>query len=110
MARCGVRVSQLGFGTLIVTNLFAWRSTDPKVLPALVDPIGVLNDYYIRDTAEKSEMVICAWGRHGSINGRNRDVLRLLAGIPLHYLKLNQNGDPAHPLYLGYNLQPQPWQ
>ena len=56
-------------------------------------------------------IVICAWGAHGGHRGRAAEVLALLrgAGVPLNYLRLTDQGHPSHPLYLPYELQPQPW-
>src|SRR6185295_2456507 len=33
-----------GYGALIVTNVFGWRSTDPDVMKAAKDPVGPGND------------------------------------------------------------------
>ena len=104
------RAQMLGYDGLYVTNIFALRSTDPSLLYKAEDPIGSENDKYIRQTAVASAMVICAWGgTHGGLNGRSMRVRELLRGIPLHALKIGKTGDPAHPLYQKYDLQPKPW-
>ena len=38
--RCERRARALGFGALRVTNIFAWRDTDPRKMRAADDPIG----------------------------------------------------------------------
>jgi len=57
-----------------------------------------------------SDAVICGWGKHGTLNNRGLQVLTLikeLGKIPLA-LKINKDGTPAHPLYIGYSIIPKP--
>ena len=42
--RCERRARALGYGAFCVTNIFAWRETDPKKMRAVPDPIGAYND------------------------------------------------------------------
>jgi hypothetical protein len=118
--RCQRRAESGGFGELAVTNLFAYRSTDPWGLRDLttsgVDPIHPLNDTYIDAAAQRADVVVCAWGSHAFIRKLLADrvtavVSRLrAAGVKLHALKLNEDGMPAHPLYLSYELKPFLWE
>jgi hypothetical protein len=108
--RCERRAKILGFGGLFVTNLFAYRATAPKEMKLQLDPIGVGNDEAIIETASVCEMVVCAWGEHGSHRYRDDEVFRLLRknhASKLHYLKISKGGTPSHPLYLPYELKPQ---
>ena len=100
-----------GFGGLIVTNLFAWRATDPDEMKAARDPVGQGNDRAILAAAREAKLLVCAWGNHGAHLERSLSVVGLLreAGIDLHVLKMNGGGEPAHPLYLRGSLQPQVW-
>ena len=100
--RARVYAERWGYGALIVTNLFGWRATDPKEMRAVRDPVGRGNDRAILRAARESQIVVCAWGNHGAHLGRSQDVLALLrsAGVPLHALRVNDCGEPAHPLYL----------
>jgi hypothetical protein len=100
-----------GYGALIVTNLFAWRATDPEVMKSASEPVGRSNNQAILRSARQSGMVVCAWGNHGAHLERSAQVKRLLrkARIALHVLRLNANGEPAHPLYLRGSLRPVPW-
>lgn len=109
--RCQRRAIKWGYGALGVANLFAYRSTSPMALYECEDPVGTGNDDAIVQQARESDMVICAWGSHGALNDRGMHVRKLLtdAGIKLHYLHLNADGTPGHPLYLAYELQPTPW-
>ena len=100
-----------GFGALVVTNLFGWRATDPDDMKAAEDPVGSGNDHAILDAARRSALVVCAWGNHGAHLDRSAVVLSRLrkAKLELHALRLNGNGEPAHPLYLPSSLKPQKW-
>jgi hypothetical protein len=100
-----------GYGALLVTNLFGWRATDPQAMRAAADPVGAGNDAAILRAALAARLVVCAWGNHGTHLNRSADVHRRLraAGISLHVLRLNANGEPAHPLYLPAALSPVRW-
>ena len=97
-----------GYGALIVTNIFGWRSTDPKGLLLCRDPVGRGNDAAIVQAAKEAKLVVCAWGEHGAHLERGQEVLGLLAKHKekLYSLRLNASGHPAHPLYLPSSLMP----
>ena len=110
--RCERRARALGFGAFRVTNIFAFRATDPRVMRAVADPIGPGNDAAIADSAQGwADRIICAWGTHGAHLGRGAQVERSLraTGRPLFTLGLSQGGHPKHPLYIGYDRQPELW-
>lgn len=109
--RCERRARALGFGAFRVTNIFAYRATDPKVMRAQADPVGPQNDAAILESAAWADRIICAWGSHGAHLGRGAAVETMLraTGRPLHHLGLNQDGQPKHPLYIGYAVQPMLW-
>jgi hypothetical protein len=106
-ARARAYAEAWGYGALIVTNVFGWRSTDPKALQAVRDPVGKGNDDAILRAAKEADLVVCAWGNHGS--ERSAPVRDLLRDIPLHVLKLTGTGQPGHPLYLKKTLRAAPW-
>jgi hypothetical protein len=109
--RCERRARALGFGAFRVTNIFAWRDTDPAAMRAAIDPVGPGNDAAIRQSVMWADMIIAAWGTHGAHLERGPEVEALLrgAGRPLHVLGLTQTGHPKHPLYIGYGSQPLLW-
>lgn len=110
--RCERRARALGFGAFRVTNIFAFRATDPRVMRAEVDPVGPGNDAAIRESAEAwADRIVCAWGTHGAHLGRGAAVEALLRGTgrQLFTLGLSKDGHPKHPLYIGYDQQPELW-
>jgi hypothetical protein len=105
--RCIRYAQSWGHSGLIMTNIFAWRDTDPAGMKAADDPIGPDNDEALCAAASAADVVVAAWGVHGAHLGRGDAVRRLLPR--LHHLGLNQDGSPKHPLYLPKNLNPKPW-
>jgi len=110
--RCERRARALGYGSFQVTNIFAWRETDPHLMRRAEDPIGPLNDQIILDGVAWADIVIAAWGTHGTHLSRGEAAIRLLrgAGKPLYNLGLTKHGHPKHPLYIRYTQQPIRWE
>ena len=109
--RCERRARALGYGGFRVTNIFAWRDTDPKHMRASLDPVGPDNDAAIREAALWTRETICAWGTHGAHLDRGAEVETLLraTGRPLLHLGLSKAGHPKHPLYIAYAQAPEVW-
>jgi hypothetical protein len=100
--RC-VRFAQRdGFGGVVVTNLFALRSTDPQALYSHPDPVGGLNDRFIGEAASECALTVAAWGVHGLLHDRGAAVLGGLraAGVDVRCVRLTKAGLPGHPLYV----------
>lgn len=108
--RCQRRAMMLGYDGLIVTNLFALRSTDPQLLYQVHNPIGQDNDAHIMDAAAMSDRIVVGWGIHGNrCRGRADEVLKLLSSCgPVYALRITDDGSPEHPLYIPYDLKPVP--
>ena len=113
--RCERRARALGFGAFRVTNIFAFRATDPRAMRAVADPVGPDNDAAIRESVDwaggPADRIVCAWGTHGAHLNRGAAVARLLreSGRDLHHLGLTAAGAPKHPLYIGYAQPLQLW-
>ncbi|WP_444453911.1 DUF1643 domain-containing protein [Rhodobacter capsulatus] len=113
--RCERRARALGFGAFRVTNIFAYRATDPRAMRAVADPVGPENDAAIRESlgwaGGPADRIVCAWGTHGAHLDRGAAVARLLrdSGRDLHHLGLTAAGAPKHPLYIGYAQPLQLW-
>ena len=93
-----------GFGSLLLANLFAYRSTDPSLLRRVTDPVGPDNDEWLKRMASKAELTVCAWGNGGSLHDRDLEVLSLLKDP--HCLARLKSGRPGHPLYKPADLRP----
>jgi hypothetical protein len=109
--RCERRARALGFGAFQVTNIFAWRDTDPRKMRAATDPVGPGNDAAIQNGCNWADQVVAAWGTHGTHLHREDAMKTLLrAGrTPVFHLGLSKDGHPKHPLYIAYSQQPQRW-
>ena len=108
--RCQRRAESWGYGGLIVTNLYAFRSTDPKRLKYQIDPVGPDNADAIRESAGQCQIVVCAWGAHGGERGNAvLAMLREFCPWKLLYLRFTSKGAPEHPLFLPYTLKPIKW-
>lgn len=102
--RCIGFAHRTGVKALVIVNLFAFRSTDPKGLLATPDPVGRENDKAIRDAFLGSSYFVAAWGAFGLANERGQVVIDMLCamGMKRKILCLGKNGDgsPRHPLYV----------
>lgn len=99
------------FGSIIVVNLFALRSTDPAGLWRVADPRGPNNQAAINSATGSAAMVVAAWGAHPKVADLSRGMAELLRkrGVLLHHLGLTKDGHPKHPCYLPYSVKPTPW-
>lgn len=104
--RCQRRAVLGGYGGLFVGNIFALRSTDPKELYRVDDPVGSDNNTAILSMAKQAQTIMCGWGTHGNLLARGAAVLKLLSDnkLPVFCLGQNKDGTPKHPLYVGYSV------
>lgn len=109
--RCVRFARDWGFGALCMTNLFAFRATDPAVMKAEVDPEGPDNDEWLKRLATGAGLVLAAWGVHGMYMGQSGWAIGTFRdmGVQLHALGTTKDGHPRHPLYMPKAAQPQPY-
>ena len=95
-----------GYSMYLMANVFAYRSTNPKMLYPYnrapdSDIIGRFNNAMILGSADRAELIVCAWGKHGTLDDRDKDVMKLLEpnAAKLRCLGVNKDGTPVHPLY-----------
>lgn len=108
--RCISYAQAWGFRGFCMTNLFAFRATDPKEMMCCPEPIGPYNDQHLLEVGKYASTIVAAWGIHGSHLNRDQEVRKLFPGLQcLGVTSLNQ---PRHPLYvkasqplLPYNLK-----
>lgn len=105
--RCIGYAKSWGYSGVYVTNLFAYRATDPKEMLAASDPIGEENDVWIKEVSRICNLTVAAWGTMGEHLQRAAKIKEMLPD--LHYLKLSKEGHPCHPLYLPKGLQASPF-
>lgn len=104
LRRCMGFARTWGFGGLIMGNLFAFRSPNPRDLDSEKDPVGPRNSKWLAKLCLDVELVIAAWG--GSKRARN--VASELNGIDddLYCLGLTRTKSPKHPLYVRSGTRP----
>lgn len=113
--KCIGFAKRYGYGGIDVLNLFAYRSTDPIAMRNAGYLVGPDNDHYINTIADVAASnkgaVVCAWGKNASGHPRTVEVCGMLddLGIKAHYLRLNGDGSPAHPLMLPYSCRLTEW-
>lgn len=106
--RCIAFAKAWGYAGMCMTNLFAFRATQPKDMMRSADPVGPQNDLVLMDRASRAGVIVAAWGADGDYKNRAWWVRTMLP--KLHYLRLTKGGQPGHPLYLPKTLTPVEWQ
>lgn len=105
--RCIAYSKAWGFDAYCMTNIFAFRATDPKVMKSQKEPIGLSNDETLIRLAKDAGVVVAAWGTHGIHMGRHQQVVDMIPNLMC--LAKTKDGYPGHPLYLKKDLKPVPW-
>lgn len=95
---------------LTVANLYALRSTDPKNLWAHEDPVGEMNDYWLKSIAKEHGDIVCAWGSNAK-SDRVRQFVESMKSIDVRMwcLGVTKSGMPLHPLYIKRDTPLIPW-
>jgi hypothetical protein len=107
--RCIGFARRWGYGGVEVVNLFAFRASDPRALRGAPDPVGEKNDRHLASVARRVDAMVVAWGVHGALAARDREVLTLLSRwARLLALGWTRSGSPRHPLYLRRDVRPRP--
>src|SRR5574343_75725 len=102
--RCISFAQAWGYRALCMTNLFALRATDPNVMLRSTDPIGPDNDKHLLECGNDADLIVAAWGIHGTYLNRDREVRAMFP--MLHCLGTTSLGQPRHPLYVKGSLLP----
>lgn len=112
--KCRGFSQRYGFQSMLVLNLYAFRARHPVDLRRARQPVGHLNDAYLRQqlriAAEHSEPVVAAWGAVAQPQpGRVLQVMKMDVGKVLHRLGPPlANGSPRHPVMAAYRNQLEP--
>lgn len=97
--RCIGFAKAWGYGRLVMVNLFAIRATDPNDMKTSSDPIGCENNAFLLKECESANLIVAAWGNHGTHMNRYKDVSHLLSHLSMKCFKITKSHQPAHPLY-----------
>lgn len=114
---CVGRAMRMGYGGILVVNLFAYRATQPSDMFAAAkagtDIVGPDNDEHIAEAAELAVKtqgkIILAYGADGAFQARDKAVLKILRDEPVYCLGTTLLGEPRHPLRIAYSVAPRPW-
>lgn len=111
--RCIGFAREWGYGGVSVVNLYAFRSTDPRELKRVKDPVGECNLDYIKDEC-LGRHVVLAWGAFELDCGEYAHRCDVMARIRLGAVRIDclgktKAGHPKHPLYLPASTERVPW-
>jgi hypothetical protein len=111
LSRCIGLAKRWGFGSLCLTNLFAFRATKPGLLKSTPDPVGPYNDLYLFQVSEEATMVVVMWGSNFKtwppLVMRRRLILERLPEVSC--IGFTRDGHPKHPIGSFSLAQPQPF-
>lgn len=85
---------------LLMVNIFAYRSTNPKFLEDIDDPFGEKNSYWIDYALSEADIIISAWGNNKLAATHARAIVPEKFHQILNCLDYNKNNSPKHPLYV----------
>ncbi len=101
--RCIGFAKREGFGRLEVVNLYGYMATKPADLFSCGEPVGDGNDEAIAEALGRADLVVAAWGNHGTFDiGRIEAFIDMigLSGNRAKCFGLTGETQPKHPLYL----------
>ncbi len=118
--RCIGFARRWGFMHLMVGNLFAVRSTDPRRLLTTPEPVGKENDRNLLEMAGLAHRIVYAWGNwghHPKLRYRQHEVRNLLwaerARVPAARTPMaigtTKLGAPQHPGRIAYDTPLKVW-
>lgn len=108
--KCCKWAKEWGFGSYVMLNAWAFRSTDPKKMLSQDDPNGPENDDYILSLTQNAkpdggDHIIACWGANITPE-REEELKVLLQGRAVFALHVTKGGNPGHPLYLRNDTKP----
>lgn len=108
--RCVAYAQAWGYRAVAIGNLYAFRTSKPRDLRAVPEPVGPLNDQALAAMVLDATIVVCAWGADPGIAGYTERVAEVTALLNtyargLQCLGRTKDGWPRHPLYMPANAQ-----
>jgi len=113
--RCVGFAKRWGYSGLVVTNLFAYRATQPSDLKALLhtnggwrEAVGEENTSHLDREAKYAHLVVLAWGDNCEMcPSRAVDVMKMLDYRYLYCIRRTKRGNPVHPVREPYTDAPE---
>jgi hypothetical protein len=115
LRRCVRFADAWGFGSFVMLNVFALRSTDWRALAKAEDPVGPANWMWLgsvtREVVDNGGIAVCCWGTHVKDVHGGRTLARAIRELldKPYVIRLTRSKFPEHPLYLPSALEPEPW-
>lgn len=110
--RCMKFSRDWGYGGIEVANVYAYRTTNPKTLLKIDDPVGPDWAQFMFDLMQ-SYPIIAAWGTKGGKHGDDFAASLITGGHlmfpPVRCLGTTKAGHPKHPLYMRADTPPVPF-
>jgi hypothetical protein len=101
--RCVGFAQRWGYDWLFMGNIYGYRSTDPKALRTVDDPVGPDNQEALKWMAQRADLIVAAWGAN-QLNCYAHTLAGWLLSLPrTRCLGQTKDGSPKHPLYLASN-------
>ena len=106
---------RLGWGRIIVGNLFSYRATDIDDLKTVQDPAGPDNLSHIAAILDDADLTVVAWGATRKMPESLRQSWRPIADLMGQHGRVpqcwgvNADGHPKHPMILSYRLPLRDW-
>lgn len=106
--RCIAFSNRWGFGGISIVNLFGYRSTDPKKLTSIPDPVGPGNDPVLFEQLKKCDSCMVAWGSLVESSLFQSRVKEISGYLPsrTRCLGLTKYNYPRHPLRVSSVTKP----
>lgn len=108
--RCIGFAKSWGCGRLVMTNLYAWRSTTPLI--RFPEDLGKVNARAMERAISESNLVVAAWGIHANPGWALNCWKVLTERYPtktFRCLGKTKDGAPRHPLYLPRGTELEIW-
>lgn len=83
---------------VIVVNLFAWRTSNPRELKDAAkenDIVGELNNKAIEAAIREAKITVAAWGNWGRLLSRGEEIASMIRGAKC--LSITKRNHPRHP-------------
>lgn len=102
---------QEGVGGIIVVNLFAFKSTDWKVLLDTPDRVGPENMIWVERVCRNAPRIVVAWGSKPVFHEEISNMAKHLScfGASVFCLGKTKDGSPKHPSRLPGDTALIPW-